>query len=45
MKIIIICSSRHLMKLDVIKYLCVILKQLGKVATLPSLSVIAFQLV
>lgn len=38
-KITINCISGYL-----IKYLCVILEHLGKVATLPSLSVIAFQL-
>lgn len=35
----------HQIQLNIMKYLCVILKQLGKVAALPFLSVIAFQLV
>lgn len=38
-------SDRHLIKFGVMKYLCVILEHLGKVTTLPSLPVIAFQLV
>lgn len=44
-KIIINCSSKYFIKIDVMTYLCVILQHLGKVATLPSLPVIAFQLV